>query len=49
MQFKQWFIKEEAADRERQLDKSSVAQVKPVERVTQLSRYGYLKKNQKKS
>jgi hypothetical protein len=47
MQFKQWIIKEEAADREKQLDKATLTTVKPTVRAGELSRYGYLKKQKK--
>jgi len=48
MEFKSWLIKEESADRDKQLDKSTLVTVKPVTKVGELSSYGYLKKQLKR-
>ncbi len=50
MRFKQWLFKEESAatgiDQERALDKTTLT--KPVVRVGEVSRYGYMKKKLKR-
>ena len=48
MEFKQWIIKEEAADREKQLDRATLTTVKPNVRQGELSRYGGMKKGLKR-
>lgn len=48
MNFKEWLIKEETADKDRQLDIGSSAVEKPAANEKQLSRYAFMKKKAKK-